>query len=519
MTVEELAGMTLGDALRAQAQMRPDAPALWGDTRALTWGQLDAEVDQLAGLLTHMGVRKGDAVGFLITKRPEVVTGFLACARLGAIMAPINFKMHPDRLRFQVESANLRTLFIEREFDELLKPMLSWFTDPGRVLYVGEKGKYGDVSYADISRHEAPPPVDVTLDDPCYYNYTSGTTGYPKGAIATHRNVQQNGLTAFDRPGIDGLGFDASHVFLGMFSVFAHPHELFHRSILCGGAFVIVDTLNPRVIAETIQRFSVSWMMAVPSFYEMLLDHVEEDRFNLSSLRVLESGGAWVSPDTLARLEQKFGAAFMPVWGSTETTGVAVAMRPDRPRRPGSTGKPVAGYDLRIVDGQGRDVQSGEVGEMIVRGPAVVTGYINSADDGEILFHDGWYHTQDLVRCDEDGFIHFVGRRSEMLKIGGIRVYPLEIERVLKEHPEVRDCVVVRAEERIRGEIPRAIIQRTPGSTLDVRRLQRYCRDRLEGYKIPRIVEFWAQIPKLPNGKIDKAAVLAVPANPDRDDR
>ncbi|MCP4806627.1 MAG: acyl--CoA ligase [Proteobacteria bacterium] len=512
------ADRTLGQVLRDTAAARPDDPALLGDSRQLTWAELDAEVDRVAALLLSIGVAKGDVVGFMITKRPEVVTGFLACARVGALYAPVNFKLHPDHLRDQFRTADIQCVFTETQFDELLRGLLPGITDPRRVVYVGERGRHGETHYDQQASMAPGAAVEVSPDDPCYLNYTSGTTGRPKGAITTHRNINVQGLTAFDGAVGEGLGFTGDDVFLGMFSVFAHPHELFHRSILCGGPFVIMDSLSPRVIAQTIERFGVTWMMAVPSFYEMLLDHVD-GRVDLSSLRILESGGAFVSADTLRRMEDKFGAAFMPVWGSTETTGVAVAMRPDRPRRPGTTGRPVSGYELRVVDSQGRDVAVGEPGEMLVRGPSVVTGYLNNAEETAELFRDGWYHTRDLVQWTEDGFLQFVGRRSEMLKIGGIRVYPLEIERVVKDHPQVRDVVVVRAEERIRGEVARCVVELYPGEELTRKQLQRYCRDRLAVYKVPRIIEFWSEIPKLPNGKIDKKATLAVPVDAARDER
>ena len=194
-------------------------------------------------------------------------------------------------------------------------------------------------------------------------------------------------------------------------------------------------------------------------------------------------------------------------------------MLADSPRRAGSTGKPIPTYDIRVVDESGQDVPAGTAGELWIRGPSVISHYINMPAETAAQFHDGWYATSDLVRQDADGFVFFTGRRSEMLKIGGIRVFPLEIEQVIQQHPEVRDVVVVRAEERVRGEIPRAILTTRPGSTLTVRSLQAYCRDRMALYKVPRIVEFWAEIPKLPNGKIDKRAVSAQPLDPERDDR
>ena len=490
---------TLVDVLQQTVSRHGDQPALLSDDLQLTWSQLQAESERLARLLWSVGVRKGDAVAFLMTKRPEVVIGFLACARLGALYTPVNFKQHPDQLRFLFRRLDIRTVLVEKAFDPILKGLLPELHDPDRILYVGPRGAHGEGDAA--ADAEVVLDVQVHGHEPCYLNVTSGTTGRPKGALTTHDNIIEQALTAF---GDEGLGFRDDEVFLGMFSVFAHPHELFHRSLVCGGSFVIMDSLNPRVIAETIERFQVTWMMAVPSFYEMLLDHATAD---MSSLRVLESGGAYVSAGTLERMEERFGAAFMPVWGSTETTGVALALRPDRPRRPGATGMPVKGYEIRIVDRHGRECAAGEPGEMLVRGPSVVSSYLGDDEETARCFQDGWYHTSDLVSRAEDGFIDFVGRKSEMLKIGGIRVYPLEIEKVLKDHPQVRDVVVVRADDRIRGEVARAVIEPVTGHTLNIRKVQAYCRDRLAPYKVPRLVEFWEEIPKLPNGKIDKRAV------------
>ena len=508
--LDKLAQCSLGQVLRHQAQENPEAPALLSVERCLNWAELDAEVDQLARLLHEVGVVAGDAVGFLLTKRPEVVTGFLACARLGAIVTPINFKLHPDHVRETLDAANVKTVLVEQAFDSLLHGMLSFFPDPARIVYVGGVGMYGDTDYGSVFEKPAGPVVaEPSPDSVVYYNFTSGTTGQPKGAITTHHNILQNALTAFDRDGVEGLGFTQDDVFLCMFSVFAHPHEIFHRSLLCGGAFVVLDTLSPRVVAQQIEQFSVRWVMAVPSFYEMLLDHANALKYSLESLRILEAGGAAVAPSTLERLETRFGASFMPVWGSTETTGVGLALLPTANRELGTTGKPLAGYRVRVVDSRGRDCDPGVIGEMWVQGEALSAGYVNNEEETRALFVDGWYQTRDLVRWTEHGSIEFMGRQSEMLKIGGIRVYPLEIEQVIAQHPAVRSVVVVRTQERVRGEIARAIVQLNTGAELDARRLAQYCRDRMAIYKVPRIIEFWDEIPLLPNGKIDKKAVLA----------
>jgi long-chain acyl-CoA synthetase len=460
----------------------------------------------MAAVWASLGIGRGDAVGLCTSKRPEVVVAFLALARLGAIAAPVNFKLEPARIVDQFDTGQLKGLLLEDRLDDIAGLVLHQVAR--RIVYVGPRGRYAGPSWDEVRETPVQPPdIQVLPSDPVYYNYTSGTTGRPKAAVATHRSVLWNALS-----GIDGLGFGAGETFLGMFSVFSHPHELFHRALVTGATCVVVDTMSPRVVCQLVADHRVTWMMAVPSFYEMMLEHIAADAFDVSSLRVLESGGAWVSPDTLERLESRFGCSFMPVWGSTETNGVALAMRPFRPRKAGATGQVVAHYEAEVFDEHGRPARVGETGELWVRGPSLALGYVGMREETEQAFQDGWYRTADLVRRDDDGFFFFVGRKYDMLKVGGIRVFPLEIEQVLIAHPGVAEVVVVRAEERVRGEVPRAIIRRTAGEPVSEADIRVFCREHLAVYKMPRTIEFWESIPKLPNGKIDRKAVEVTPA-------
>ncbi len=494
---------TLGEALGRRAADHPEKVAIIGQDRALTWAELDAEVNRVARLLAALGIEKGDAMGLCASKRPELVVVFLALSRLGAIAAPVNFKLEAGRIISQFETGRIRSVLLEDQHDDVVKAVAHLVGD--RVLYLDRRGRYDGRLYAEQASYSADT-IGVPVDphDVCYFNYTSGTTGNPKGATGTHANVLWNGLS-----GREGLGLRPDDVFMCMFSVFSHPHELFNRALITGSTMVVVDTMSPRVVCQLIQDHRITWMMAVPSFYEMMLAHIGRGQFDVSSLRVLESGGAWVSPDTLERLEDRFGCGFMPVWGSTEANGVALAMRPDEPRKAGATGRPVAYYEVGVFDDHGRPVPDGETGEMWVRGPCVSAGYIHQPEETAAAFRDGWYRTSDLVRRDADGFYFFVGRKHDMLKVGGIRVFPLEIEQVLIAHPEIDEAVVVRAEERVRGEVPRAVVRIADGSTLSVNDVKAWCREHMAVYKVPRFVEFWADIPKLPNGKIDRKAVEA----------
>lgn len=509
----EDAGLTLGEVLRRTALRLPNKVAILWEDRSITFRALDLEVNRVANGFAAAGIKPGDPVGLLVNKRPELVITFLACARMGAVATPINFKYTTDRIRYQFQHINMRAVIVDPALREVFDAIQDLLPDPGQVFFLSdpaqEKAALSRV-YATWEGLESfpdtDPPYHAKADDVVYLNYTSGSTGRPKGALSTHANIMWNclsNLATFDMFEDD--------IYTGMFSTFSHPHELFHRSIYLGCTAVLVDSLSPRIVGKAIEKFKITYMMAVPSFYEMLFH--QAGNLDLSSLRTLEAGGALIDARTLLEMEAAFKTQLMPVWGCTEANGVGLALLPGSDRKPGTIGKPCEFYEIRVVDDDGNDVAPGVVGELAIRGPAVSSGYINQPEETAAAFRDGWYYTQDLVSRDEDGFVTFVARRSEMLKIGGIRVYPIEIETAIKAHLEVATVVVVRAEEKLRGEIARAIVVRKPGTGLSEKELRAHCRKTLAVYQVPRVIEFWEALPQLPNGKIDKKAIIATPVN------
>lgn len=490
---------TISSALKEAALKWPDQRALCTKNRFWTWKELDEDVERIASYWASKGVGPKDVVAVLIDKRAEVVLTFFVCCRIGAIYCPVNFKLHLNHIRDQLHTAQASVFVTQANRERLLSGVDDLIPNSKRVFSV------------DPSEHWAPffssedhPEVDFKphADDFCYLNYTSGSTGRPKGAETSHLHILSNA-----RDTIESLDFQSSDVFLGMFSVFSHPHELFHRSLLTGGAFVIVDSLSPRVIAESIEEWKVTWMMAVPSFYEMMARFKPNRKGapNLSSLRILESGGAYVSAQVVERMEETFNAQFIPVWGCTEATGVVLANQ--HHRKTGATGQLVSGYAAKIINEDGSLVEPGVVGELLISGDSVVSSYLGQADESRKAFENGWYRTGDLMIEMEKGVFRFVSRRSEMLKVGGIRVYPLEIEMIILKHPSVFACVVVRAVEELRGEVPHAIIQIKEGAVLSDADVIRFCAQSMARYKVPRKVSFWESIPLLPNGKVDKRSL------------
>jgi acyl-CoA synthetase (AMP-forming)/AMP-acid ligase II len=509
--LEHLVDRTLGDQLRLVAAQRPDQPAILYEDTVYTYGQWDAESDRISQALAGLGIGPGDRVGLWMDKRPEIVTGILGISRARAIAVPINFRLQADKQRIQVQRTGLAAILTQRSHLDEVRGILDLLPRMDRVLVVdGDGDGDGEDGFTPWSVVQAAPAQPLSHlgspDDVVYLNMTSGTTGNPKAAVTTHRMVQWNA-----RSSIETLGFTADDVFLCMFSVFAHPHELFHRALALGGRLALVDSLNVRAVAKDIEKHRVTWVMAVPSFYEMLSERAVGSGADLSNLRRLEAGGAHLPPEAYARISELLEAPLTPVWGATEVTGVGVAQRTGEAIRPGAMGYPARYYEMRVVRDDGTEAGPDEVGEMWVRGPAVVSTYFDDPVETDLHFVDGWYKTDDLVKRNAAGEFSFCGRRSEMLKVGGIRVFPLEIELVLRSYPAVAEVVVVRHDEQLRGEVPRAVVLARPGYELTARELRDHCRERLALYQVPRYIEIWDEIPRTPAGKVDKKAIVATP--------
>jgi len=469
---------TLSQALRDLAASRGDEPALIGAELTYSWAALDDAVDRAAVVLKDEGVRQGQLVGLVIPRTPALAISFLAIVRLGAVVVPINHK--------------LKTKWIEAQLEGLSAVVV----DPA----LPHQALFEVPPISSVSLLEAPAAADMTewpadADTVCYLNCTSGSTGRPKRAITTHGQIMANA-----RATVQVSGQGAGDVFWCLFASFAHPHECFHRCLVSGAAFVMVDTMSPRVVSRLVTRHGVSHMLLLPGFAELWLDAGISPE-SQTTLRLVEAGGSIVTPDLHARMSAAIRGSFLAVWGSTETSGVALSSS-------GNGGSILPGYCIRVVDEGGRSVGSGDIGELCLSGPAVVSGYSAEPTGGSTPFIDGWFHTGDLVRQDEAGRVHFLGRKSNLLKVSGARVFPAEIEQVLLEHPSVREVIVVGLPDRRRGEVPVAVVVGTDDHATSPSALKAHCRERLAVYKVPRRIDCWDVLPRLPSGKVDRQAVL-----------
>ena len=487
--------MTLTEMLERSVAAAPDKTAVtFKDTR-LSYRELRAQARALAAYLTSSGLDKGGKVGVLLEKTPEAIVALLGVAEAGGVFFTIDHNQVGADIQYVLDTTRPSALIVHARFLHLLSGLR--VPCPQRVVVVGGAGPHS--AWEDIVSGSGPqaPTPRTGGEDLVYLNFTSGTTGTPKGALTTHANIYWNTVSS-----VETLGLTADDVHLCMFPICGHPHELFARPFFLGGTLVLTDGVSPKAIAGAIAGHGVTCMMATASIYLSLARFCRAQNPDLGSVRLGESGGMHITPGMAEEFESCFTFPVVPVWGSTETTGIALASDVAGRRKPGSVGRPCAHYEVGIVDDEGKACGVGETGEMIVRGYGVCSGYYANEAETRKHMRDGWLHTGDLFRTDVDGDFFFAGRRTRMIKVAGLKVFPTELEDTLSCHPDIEEVAVIGAPDRSHGEVPQAFVVPREGAYLSSDDVRRYCAGCLARYKMPRVVEVVSELPKSRGGKV-----------------
>ena len=468
--------------------------------RALTYRELDRRTGLLAGWLRGHGVARGERAAILAQNCSDHFELQFACGRLGAIFVPLNWRLTVPELSFIVGDAAPRVLIHDAEFAETAAALAR--VVPGlRLLQRG-----GAASDYERAIADAAPVTEfelVTHDEISTIMYTSGTTGRPKGAMITH------GMTFWNVVNLGGpaeVGF--SSVFLAVLPLFhtgglnCYSNPVFHA----GGRVLVPRVFEPgealRMIADP--AVGLTHFFGVPAHYQFMLQHPDFERTDLSRLRVAGVGGAPM-PVPLLKAWLARGVALIQGYGMTETSpGVLCLDRRDAARKIGSAGKPLLHTETRVVDEHGRDVPRGEMGELWVRGPNITPGYWNRPEANKTSFTDGWLHTGDAARVDEEGYYYIVDRTKDMYISGGENVYPAEVESVLYQIPQLAEAAVIGVPDERWGEVGKAIVAVKPGEMLSAEQILDHCRENLARYKLPRFIEFVDALPRNATGKVHK---------------
>ncbi len=485
-------------------------------SRQFTYAEFGERCERLATGLAKMGIQHGDRVAYLSFNNHQLLEGYFGVVQARAIVMPLNVRLSPVELINILNHSGARMLIFENDFAPLVEQLRPACREIERFVTVNEKIPAADLTYEEILDQGHPERADIfSFDENAIAElfYTSGSTGTPKGVMLGHRTIYLHAL-------------DAAGVFRDVDTmVDLHTIPLFHANgwghpqsaTMLGVKQVMVRRFEPTFVFNLIQEHRATDMALVPTMANALLNAPDLGKFDLSSMRNITLGGAASSPELVARMEKAFKADVYCGYGLTETSPFLTSSRPkpglefksdeERHKRRSMAGWPITGVRVRVVDNDMQDVPRDmqAIGEVVAAGDHVMEGYFREPDVTAAVMSGPWFHTGDMAVWDEDGYIHIVDRKKEIIISGGENISSLEVEKAIFAHPEVFECAVVAAPDEKWGEVPVAVVVRKPGSALSSEQLQDFLKQRLGKFKLPRVIDFHDEpLPKTGTGKIRK---------------
>lgn len=495
----------LGDISRLNARRFGDEIAIFFDDARLTFRDLDGGADAIARRLQDSGVAVGERVAILAENCLEYLPIYFGIVKIGAVCVPLNFRCVLEELEHMMRDSGARVLFYMPNNWEQAKELAK---RSGGEIQLVEIGGY---LLAPTSGPLDPPPAPLDENSAATIMYTSGTTGVPKGAVLPHRSLIETSSAIALAAGIrhsDRVIITVPLFHGGGLYVVGHSH------LYVGASLVITRKFVPGELLDLIERHGATTFFGVAAQYTMLLDVIQKDRVTPSRLRNGWYGGAPMPVELVKRSQQLWPTVrFQQLYGQTETTVVTVLSAEDHDARIGSAGREIPNVEMRVVDEEGVDCQTGVVGEIIVHQDAGMLGYFNNPQQTAAAIRDGWIYTGDLGFLDERRFVTIVDRKRDVILSGGENIYPKEIEEVLYAHGSVLEAAVIGVLDPKWGEIPMAFVVTRRDTEQSMELLRSWCETRLARYKIPRRWHFVPELPKTANGKIQKQLLRDIARN------
>ncbi|GGE20298.1 acyl-CoA synthetase [Marinithermofilum abyssi] len=496
--------MNIGATLARNARRIPDKIAIHFREKSYTYDRLNREVNRLAHGLIAEGVRKGDKVALMMKNSDLYMVVFYAIMKVGAVAVPVNFRLTSKEVGYILDNSDTSVVFFDDEYAEIIKNATDGNDTILSSISVGSQALTGHKNIDEVmTNNESEPAVDVKESDDAEILYTSGTTGLPKGAVFDHHRVLH-------------VALNVSIVLkMNPEDTLLHIAPLFHSAQLnlfmisgtyLGCTQVIQESFDPEETFKAIERHKISLFFAVPTMYNFLLQVPDKEKYDLSSVQRCGYGAAPMPVALLEKAMNLFGTdQFYNMCGLTEGGPGGIILLPsEHKEKLGAGGKAMLNTEVRVISDSGEDIQPGEVGEMIIRGETVMKGYYKKPEETKKALRDCWLYTGDLATIDEDGYITLVDRKKDMIISGGENVYSTEVEQVLYKHPELLEAAVIGLPDEVWGEKVAAVVVPKPGAQLDHEEIKSFCRKELAGYKVPRTIFEYKEIPRNASGKILK---------------
>jgi long-chain acyl-CoA synthetase len=507
--------MYLTQGLHRAIAVRPQATATIFRDRRRTFAQLGDRVSRLAGGLQELGLAPGARICMLALNSDRYLEYYLGTYWGGFCVNPANVRWTAPEIAYSLDDSETTVCIVDDQFVPMVPALRERCRALRFVIYAGEGTTPGDMlSFEDLIARTAPV-VDAMRrgEDMAGVFYTGGTTGFPKGVMLSHLGLATNALSVLAE-GMVAEGAKGLHAA----PMFHLADGCFMNALLMRGAtHVFIPSFTPVGVLETIQRERITDSLLVPTMIQMTVDHPEAANYDLTSLKNLMYGGSAISEAVIERATTRLPATkFYQAYGMTELSPCATFLGPEYHSTEGrkrgkalSGGRPVTSAEVRIVDDADNEVPRGQVGEVIVRGPGVMLGYWNKPEETRTALRNGWMHTGDGARMDDEGFVFIVDRMKDMIVSGGENVYSLEVENVLQKHSAVASCAVIGIPDDTWGEAVHAVLVLKPGASVSAEQIQDHCKGLIASYKCPRSVEFIGALPISGAGKVLKAKLRA----------
>ncbi|MDN3428699.1 long-chain fatty acid--CoA ligase [Microbacterium sp. APC 3898] len=506
---------TMPQLLTETAEKIPDHIAIKFYQKEISYKELDLFSTLFASSLQQTGIHKNDRVAIMLPNCPQYIISYYGILKAGAIVTQINPMLLEKELSYLLNDSGAETIIVyeplypriqEIAKDTALKNIIV-------VSFETKNQELDQASYFESFIGKGDGKVDSVAINPAediaVLQYTGGTTGLSKGAMLTHQNIAVNALQAqeFFKDEVT-FGEESCLTVIPLFHVFAMTSAM-NLSILNGSKNILLPRFDLEEVLETIKREQPTTFPGVPTMYIAIANHPKAKEYGIDSINVCNSGSAPMPLETMKEFENKTGAKILEGYGLSEASPVTHCNPPFAERKPGSIGIGFPSTEYKIVDlatGE-EDMPTGEIGELIIRGPQVMKGYWNMPEETAHTLKNGWLFTGDIAKMDESGYVYIVDRKKDLIISSGYNVYPRDIEEVLYEHPAVQEAVAIGIADPYRGESVKAIVVKRQGADITEEQLIVWAKDKMAAYKVPRIIEFRDELPKTNVGKILRRAL------------
>ena len=478
-------------------------PFLFCGEKSYTNVQTRKYANRLANGFKKAGIQAGDRILVIMPNAPEVLIAYQGITRADAIIVPVMFSLHPKEIAYIAENCGAKLIITSKMLLEQIQQAIALLNIKPNIIVTDDDTSSNTINFYEFmdsnESFEERPDRNFDSNDITVILYTSGTTGNPKGVMLTHMNLYSNAVNSAKHADVE------RGTTLGILPL-AHVYGLTisNTCYIVGSSIVVFPRFNPAEVLAAIEEYKIKSFAGVPAIIHALVSYPDYHQYDTRSLESISSGSAPLPAALLTAFEQMYGAKVYEGYGLSEAAPIVTAHKKSQPVKPGSVGIPIPGVQIKIVDQYTAELPVGEVGEVLVKGDNVTPGYFNNEDETNNVIKDGWLHTGDLGRLDDEGYLYIVDRKKDLVIRGGFNIYPRDVEEILNQHPAVSEVAVIGLPDASMGEELVACIVREPKTDASEAELIAYCQDHLAKSKTPRRIEFLESLPRNGVGKILK---------------